>query len=106
MRGSQVLVDTDEMNQLAEEYRKLQVAPDRTLPKYVKRVTRIDQFGGKSSMDLKLYILLTKAALAMTTILNSNADCERTFSMVKKIQTDRISDKENDSMRFIGMQVE
>ena len=44
----------------------------------------------------ELYPSLSKVALAMTTIPNSNTDCERTFSMVKEIQTDIRLDVEND----------
>ena len=95
------LVDDEELDNLAEEYREFQVAPHATLPKYEKDVTRVDEFWGKLSTaqntltGQKLYPLLTKLALAMITIPNSNADCERTFSIVKKIQTDLISDMDN-----------
>ena len=92
------------MDQLAEEYREFQMAPDATLPKYEKDVTRVDEFWGKLSLvsskitGQKLYPLLIKVALAMVTIPNSSADCERTFSMVKKIQSDLGSDMDNDTL--------
>ena len=81
-----------------------QATPDSELPNYKKDITRIDQFWGELALQTnkvtgkQLYPLLSKIGLAMVIIPNSNADCERTFSMVRKVQRELRSDLENDTL--------
>ena len=92
------LVEEDKYDELADEYRDFQTAPSPPLPKFDREKSRVDEFWGTvSSMcshvtGAKIYPLLGRVTQAVLTIPNSNADCERVFSMVKKIQTENRSE--------------
>lgn len=99
-----MLISEDKLDDLAEEYRDFQAAPNSELATYKKDITRIDQFWGELALQTnkvtgkQLYPLLSKIGLAIVIIPNSNADCERTLSMVRKIQTELRSDLQNGTL--------
>ena len=55
-------------------------------------------FGAQCLLCAAKSPLLACVAQAVLTIPNSNADCERVFSMIKKIQTGNISELASDSI--------
>ena len=101
-----MLIPEDKLDDLAEEYRDFQAAPDSELPNYKNDITRIDQFWGELALQTnkvtgkQLYPLLSKIGLAMVIIPNSNADCEITFSMVRARGYKLFSCKTQLSMKF------
>ena len=48
--------------------------------------------------DRKRFNVLSKLAKALLVLPNSNADCERAFSIVKKIHTEFRSELKNDTL--------
>jgi hypothetical protein len=97
------LVPKDQLDQLEEEFMEFQITPALELPSFSEG-TRPDVFWGEvTAMRNRItntprFPLLSKIVRAMMTIPNSNADCERIFSMVKKIQTDTRSSLENSTL--------
>ena len=89
------------ISKVEEEYEEFQITPEADLPNYTKNEGRLDEFWGQVNlMTNKVtkdprFPLLSRLATAMLTIPNSNADCERDFSVVRKIQTDYRSDMDN-----------
>ncbi|XP_063436782.1 uncharacterized protein LOC134718215 [Mytilus trossulus] len=92
------------LQQLEEEFTAYQVTPSSELPTYTPDSTRVDQYWGQvSQMTNRItgtprFPLLSKIVSAVCTIPNSNADCERTFSMLKKIHTDTRSSLDNSTL--------
>ncbi|XP_053396898.1 uncharacterized protein LOC123551437 [Mercenaria mercenaria] len=91
------IIHPEDLDQLEEEYGDLQVLRSNVLPEYDEH-TKLDEYWGKlASMRNKItgksrFPTLTRLACALLTIPNSNADCERTFSCVRKVQTELRSD--------------
>ena len=78
---------------MTEEYQDYQLSPTDDLPEYDKETTRFDTFwlamekqqfrSGKHRFGL-----LSKIALSALSLPHSNADAERSFSILRKIQQD------------------
>ncbi|CAC5405763.1 unnamed protein product [Mytilus coruscus] len=87
-----LVVPDHQLQQLEEEFTNYQITPSSELPTYTLGSTRIDQYWGQVSQitnritGTTRFPLLTKIVSAVCTIPNSNADCKRTFSMVKKFK--------------------
>lgn len=80
-------------DELADEYSDYQLSPDNNLPKFTDG-DRLDEFWLameelKVSSGEKLFRYLPVVALSALSLPHSNADPERSFSMVRKIQTDQ-----------------
>ena len=79
----------------------------RDLPKFIKNEGRLDEYSGQVNlMTNKVtkdprFPLLSRLATVMLTIPNSNADCKRVFSMVRKIRTDYRSDMAISTLRSL-----
>jgi hypothetical protein len=97
------LVPKDQWDQLEEEFMDFQITPALELPSFGEG-TRPDVFWGEvTAMRNRInntlrFPMLSKFVRAMIIIPNSNADCERIFSMVKKIQTDTWSRLNNSTV--------
>ena len=95
------IIPADKISKVEEEYEEFQITPEADLPKYIKNEGRLDEYWGQVNlMTNKVtkdprFPLLSRLATAMLTIPNSNGDCERVFSMVRKIQTDYRSDMDS-----------
>ena len=86
-------ISPQQKNQLEDEANDYIVTPLQDLPKYDSNAIDLNQFwhamgklqlpGGKAQFPL-----LHQLSKTMLTITQSNADTERVFSMLKKIQTD------------------
>ena len=80
--------------ELMEEYQDYQLAPASELPSFNPDVTRIDSFWFDMQMT-KLptgkyhFRNLVSVALTALSLPHSNADPERCFSILRKIQTDQ-----------------
>lgn len=100
-RFPQILGDTCSLDELQEEFLDYQLTPKEELPpadlgadKFWSQMAKVmEPFSNKSRFGL-----LAKLALACCVIPVSNADPERIFSMLKKIQTDMRSDLNNDTI--------
>ena len=98
------IILADKISKVKEEYEEFQITPETDLPKYIKNEGRLDEYCGQVNlMTNKVtkdprFPLLSRLATAMLTILNSNADCERVFSMVRNIQPDYRSDMDNSTL--------
>ncbi|XP_052712794.1 uncharacterized protein LOC128186880 [Crassostrea angulata] len=94
-RFPQILGDTCSLDELHEEFLDYQLTPKEELPpadlgadKFWSQMAKVmEPFSSKCRFGL-----LTKLALACCAIPVSNADPERIFSMLKKIQTEMRSD--------------
>ena len=88
---------------MEEEYEEFQITPEADLPN-IKNEGRLDEYWDEVSLMINKvtkdpsFPLLSKLATAMLTIPNSNADCERVFSMIRKIQTDYRSDMDKSTL--------
>ena len=83
----------DNADSIAEEFQDYQLTPMSELPKYDVSETRFDTFWltmEKAQLPSKKlrFSLLSKVALAALTLPHSNADAERSFSLLRKIQQD------------------
>ena len=79
---------------LMEEYQDYQLSPASELPEFVTEDTRLDTFWfGMGSMKLPTgkarFENLAALAIAVLCLPHSNADPERCFSILRKIQTDQ-----------------
>ena len=94
------IIPADKISKVEEEYEEFQITPEADLPKYIKNEGRLDEYWGQVNLMTKepRFPLLSRLATAMLTIPNSNAVCERGFSLVKKIQTDNRSDMDNSTL--------
>ena len=98
------IIPADKIYKVEEEYEDFQITPEADLPKYIKNEGRLDEYWGEVNlMTNKVtkdprFPLQSRFATAMLTILNSNADCEWVFSMVRKIQIDYTSDMDNSTL--------
>ena len=97
------LVPQDQWDQLEEEFLNFQSTPAMDLPSFIEG-TRTDVFWGevlamkKKITNTPRFPLMSRIVRAVMTIPNSNSECERIFSMVKKIQTDTRSNLDNSTM--------
>ena len=98
------IIPAAKISEVEEEHEEFQITPEADLPKYIKNEGRLDEYWGqvnlvtnKSKKDPR-FPLLSRLATAMLTIPNSNSDCERVFSMVRKIQTEYRSDMDNSTL--------
>lgn len=96
------LVAEEDFTNLEEEFLDYQTTPASEFPSCDS--VRTDEFWG-SILHLSNRItqksrfpLMKKVISAVLTIPNSNADCERVFSIVKKIQTDMRSNLDNSTL--------
>ena len=80
--------------------KKFQTTQAAERPKYIKIEGRLEEYWGQDNLTTKdtRFPLLSRLATAMLTIPNSDADCERVFSMARNIQTDYRSDKYNNTL--------
>lgn len=98
-----VLVPSTKFAALEDEFIDYQVSPVDELPKFDSD-TRVDSYwAAVSAMTNKFtgtarFPLLTRVTRAMCCIPNSNADCERVFSMVKKIHTEHRASLDNSTL--------
>ena len=98
------IIPADKISKVEVEYEEFQITPEADLPKYIKNEGRLDEYWGQVNlMTNKVtkdprFPLLSRLATAMLTIRNSNTDCERVFSMVRKIQKDYWSDMDNSTL--------
>ena len=86
------LVPETDFEQLEEEFLDYQTTPASYFPK-VKDVCTDKFWRVVLQMEYRItqqprFPLMKKIVSGMLTISNSNADCKRVFSVVKKIQTD------------------
>ena len=99
------LVPEKDFEQLEEEFQDYQTTPASDFPK-VEDV-RTDKFWGVVlQMQHRItqqprFPLMKKLVSGMLTIPSSNADCERVFSVVKKIQTDMKSNLDNSTLNAL-----
>lgn len=83
----------DDGDCLVDEFHDYQLSPMDELPKYDKETTRFDTFWlNMETVRLpnsqQRFGLLAKVALCALSLPHSNADAERSFSMLRKIQQD------------------
>lgn len=103
----------DDVDQIVEDFNDLQFMPVHLLPTYSRQKAsegilgeyhRLDEFwAAVLKMCNKVtskprFPFLTKLILCLMAIPNSNADCERTFSMVRKIYTETRPDLDSDTI--------
>ena len=82
------IIPADMISKVEEEYEEFQTTQEADQPKYIKNEGRLDEYWGQVNLTNKVtkdtrFPLLSRLATAMLTIPNSNADCERVFSMVR-----------------------
>ena len=99
------IVADDEVEHLVEEFQDYQLSPDDDLPA-VTSDSRVDTFWAelgrkKTFVGAVRFPLLTRAMTTLSVIAHSNADSERVFSMVRKINTDSRSQLSNDTLRVL-----
>ena len=99
------IVADDEVEHLVEEFQDYQLSPDDDLPA-VTSDSRVDTFWAemgrkKTFVGAVRFPLLTRVMTTLSVIAHSNADSERVFSMVRKIDTDSRSQLGNDSLRAL-----
>ncbi|XP_061162630.1 uncharacterized protein LOC133171854 [Saccostrea echinata] len=98
------IVQEKDFPKLEEEYLDFSVSPDCDLPNFEKGQTRIDSFWGEMGKitnkvsGTPRFPILNKIAQSMCCIPNSNADCERVFSLVRKIQTEQRASMDNQTL--------
>ncbi|XP_060074370.1 zinc finger protein 862-like [Ylistrum balloti] len=91
------VIQDGQLGTLEEEYREFQLCPDADLPKWEDGKTPVDSFWGgiascKTAVTRSMrFPILYKLATSLCTLPNSNADCERVFSVLRKVQTDQRS---------------
>ena len=96
------LVPEAETCALEDEYADYCVTPAKEMPAH--NDIRVDEYWGKVSAmtnritDTQRFPRLCKIAQALLTMPNSNADCERLFSIVRKVQTEYRSSMDNDTL--------
>ncbi|XP_062610502.1 uncharacterized protein LOC134272272 [Saccostrea cucullata] len=94
------LVPQDQWQELEEEFMDYQTIPDTDLP-CSHEDNRTDFYWGRilemrnNITNTPRFPLMGKVVKAMLTVPNSNAECERVFSMVKKIQTETRANLDN-----------
>lgn len=97
------LIPKDQWDQLEAEFLDFQTIPSMELPNFSED-TRTDIFWGEViAMKNRItntprFPLMAKIVRAVMTIPNSNAECERIFSMMKKIHTDTRSNLDNSTL--------
>ena len=100
------IVADDEIEHLVEEIQDYQLSPDDDLPA-VTSDSRVDTFWAemgrkKTFVGAVRFPLLTRVMTTLSVIAHSNnADSERVFSMVRKIDTDSRSQLGNDTLRAL-----
>ena len=99
------IVADDEMKHLVKEFQDYQLSPDDDLPA-VTCDSRIDTFWAemgreKTFVGAARFPLLTPVMLTLSVIAHSNADSERVFSMIRKIDTDSRLQLGNDTLRAL-----
>jgi len=99
------IVADHEIEHLVEEFQDYQLSPDDNLPA-VMSDSRVDTFwaemGRKKTFVWAVrFPLLTCVMTTLSVIADSNADSERVFSMVRKIDTDSRSQLGNDTLRAL-----
>ena len=99
------IVAETELSCLAEEFQDYQLSPDDDLPA-VTCDSRVDTFWAeigrkKTFVGAVRFPLLTRVMTTMSVIAHSNADSERVFSMVRKIDTESRSQLGNDTLRAL-----
>lgn len=98
-----VLVTETQLSQLEEEFNDYQVTPSSEMPVYTNETNVDTYWSAISEMKNKVtktarFPLLSRVCKAMCSIPNSNADCERVFSIVKHIQTEQRSCLDNTTL--------
>ena len=83
----------DDDDSLIDQYQDYQLSPMDDLAKYDKEKTRFDTFWlamekVKLPSGKQRFSILAKVALCALSLPHSNADTERSFSMLRKIQQD------------------
>ena len=93
----------DSVQVLLDQFSEYQLTP-LDEPPVCQKDTDIEKFWGEMSTvedifnDRKRFNVLAKLAKALLVLPNSNADCERAFSIVKKIHTEFRSELKNDTL--------
>ena len=99
------IVADDEIEHLVEEIQDYQLSPDDDLPA-VTSDSRVDTFWAemgrkKTFVGAVRFPLLTRVMTTLSVIAHRNTDCDRVFSMVRKIDTDSRSQLGNDTLRAL-----
>lgn len=100
------LIPKDQWDQLEAEFLDFQTIPSMELPNFSED-TRTDIFWGEViAMKNRItntprFPLMVRIVKAVMTIPNSSAECERIFSIMKKIHTDTRSNLDNSTLRAL-----
>lgn len=98
------ILDDEDLDALGDECHDLSVSPDDDLPSFEdQNINRfwLDMSRMKLANDQPRFPKLCSILTAAMTIPNSNAECERVFSHLKKIQTNFRSELSNDTITSI-----
>ena len=95
------VINESEIDMLREEYTDYQLADAEELPKDSEVVTYCGKEGRLEAAGQPRFHTLTKLMKALMVIPHSNALSERTFSMIRRIDTEFRSELAKDTIRSL-----